>query len=375
MGIPSFRRVVSFPASSHEDRLTEILALTLDSEPRLARLFAGDLSKNALGQRWDIRTQERIDCGSQRRVDLALESTSTSHLIWIEVKLDSLEHEEQLDDYYKGLKEKEGPCRKTLVFLTREGGSARRIEDLQKQYDPHSKGPVEFSAYDWQKLSNLMSKFTADTGLKDTSLCEKLKDYLQSEGAVMMPIEDDAISGLVAYRKSRDSLIHLLKTISENVRGSDASLEPYEWYPKPRSKWDQYPFWFRSFELEGAEHAVEAKLILEWQLQVWEDGDNVPAGPTFIWGLTLVEDDFGRAAPDLLSQMTEREPGFIHFRDGRCDRIVRSMALSEVVGKGSVEQQAQFVSQQISRDFEVARHAVREWMARLELTADDDSLL
>lgn len=369
MGNPSFRGVVSLAASSHEDRLTEVLALTLDSDPTLASLFASELSKTALGQRWSVRTQERVREESQRRVDLVLEAESKSHLIWIEVKLDSLEGHEQLDAYYDGLKDRKGPYRKTLVFLTREGGSAARIEELQLTYDPDETGPIEFAAYDWQKLSKLVSNPPRGAGLD-----QKLNEYLRSEGAIVTPIEHDAIEGLAAYRSGRASLVHLLETISENISTAESNLKAYEKYPKLRSKWENYPFWFRSFELEDAEEAVEAKLVLEWQLGFWDNGEPVPAGPAFIWGLTLVGEDWERSAPGLLDRMSGLEPEFVQFRDGHCDRIVRSMALSAVVGKGSVQQQARFVSDRISRDFEDVRQVFREWIDSLGSDSDDNSL-
>lgn len=355
MASPSFERIVNRAPSSHEDRLTEILALVLEVSPELNSQIACAMAGAARTQDWEVETQYSIAAGSKRRVDLVLESSAASHVIWVEAKLDARESgEDQLDHYYEALRDTEGHRTKSLVYLTKEGGSAWRIRQLKEKHDPDGTGSVELFPFDWQQMSAILGKSGALAGA--------LNRYLNSEGAIVKPISHGTVVVAKDFVPAHNSVKQLLETISNQV---DVVIDLPKFEHWPRSNmWNDFPKWFRTYEIEGWETVTEKPLLLEWTLRILDEDLDLRGNgePAFCWGLTLKEARFKDVAPELLESMQVLDPGYENFVDDDCDRIFKVKPLGDIDFRQSLEEQASGMSQIISKDLKESLRVAQEWI-------------
>lgn len=361
MAKPSFHRIVSRAPSSHEDRLTEIVALVMDASPALSSEIAHTMAGANQAADWRITTQRRVSSESRRRVDLVLESEVESHVIWVEAKLDAREGEDQLEDYFEGLRKTETFNRRSLVYLTREGASGWRIDELRKECDPDKVGsPVELVAFDWQRLASVLDRL--DSSQPEFALAPYLRRYLDSEGAIVRKVDPEIIAVAKGFSDAHSSLKQLLGNISDQV-ASETDLPEYERWPRTRI-WDDFPKWFRTYRLEGSESVLEAPLVLEWTLRILDEDRPGNEEPVFCWGLTLKGALFEEVAPGLLKPMQALSPDYENFLDDGCDRLFKVEPLANVGFNRSVEEQALFMSTKIVEGLNETRAVAQVWIQK-----------
>lgn len=135
-----------------EDRVTEILAHVLQHDLGALNAFSKLLGLGEFAE-MTVSTQHLLIGG--RRVDLALQlsGSASSHVLWVEVKIDALEQQNQLFDYARELA-RLYPMRSTLVALAPRGHDLLIRANEQHDFgDGQGDRPLAL-AVTWQEVAN-----------------------------------------------------------------------------------------------------------------------------------------------------------------------------------------------------------------------------
>lgn len=125
---------------SGEDRLTEFLALVLESDRDARTEFCGIVGQPS-HDRASVSTQLPLLNGRRVDLEIQLQDGRAWSVIWVEAKTDAVEQPNQLRDYRQELIDRYGD-RGTLVALGRSGSPLLDVATERRMF-LHASGPLQ----------------------------------------------------------------------------------------------------------------------------------------------------------------------------------------------------------------------------------------
>jgi hypothetical protein len=322
------RHGVSQTLNPREDRLTEVCAAVLQSQPcdGLARHIARGWIESAAarasspdGRRfleisnllsdvslpWTTRIRTQLPIRTARgwrRPDLELlfeqhvETVRRQVLVWVEIKHGTAPHDHQLHEYVKA-QPRRGIHHAVVLLL------APRIDYT---WFDEAEIPASVPWLTWEETARILADFEPADAV-GAFLIDELKTYWREEGLVDPDELTQAhIEAFANYKAGLQALQRICELSAKEIGGLWATGEPGTW-PKQgpvRSYWWSYPHRAN----DGTTVAISDDWDLHWQLQTDAADELVsgrPGSPALIAGLGAERGTLGTINPLMLEKLND----------------------------------------------------------------------
>lgn len=351
---PSLWRLLRLSDSSREDRLTEALALVLESESLSADFihWITELEASQGEASADVNTQAPTGSGNDR---IDLELRCGSEFVWIEVKLWSgPSGDDQLEKYARAMSTygKDEGIERTLVYLTRPGEGGETF-DRAKSAISDSKMPVALVKRDWSQVADWLRR-------RKSYLARSLAHYLAMESAMLNPVAEADLPAMLKAERVRESWWRLRAGVLERTEGEVWTFHRDTSWPKQKASLSKPEFnlnfipdcpdWPNDF---GGRYAV-----LEFRVKEAARGLEFRSGLTLVDEKERIEERFDLNALELMSVSGETEVT-LDDAQGRLARIEIIRPIAELESLG-IEEQIVKIARWVSESFQQLSSAALE---------------